>query len=97
MVATTLAIVALLALVGSVALRIHDQRQIDRIAQETHESLCAFKQDLEERVRSQEKFLRDIREGRRIPIDGITENDLELALAARRATLESLHDLTCPQ
>jgi hypothetical protein len=68
---------------------------LSRRNSEARVALCAFKANLADRERAGTKFLADVRSGARPPVQGISENDLEMSLTAQRATLKALAHLTC--
>lgn len=88
-----LAVATLTAAAIAVAVSLIVLRVVE--AGQTHRALCAFKTDLAERASSTQRFIDDIRTGRRSAIPGITISDLELTLANRQATLDSLKELDC--
>lgn len=88
--AKTLIFLALL-----MALWWNQDRGIANLARETHDSLCAFRQDLASRQRDTENYIKDVEEGRRPIIQGITLAELRQSVANRQATLDSLSELDC--
>lgn len=69
--------------------------QVDQVATQTHDALCAFKTDLAIRYANTQQFISELRHNQRRPIPGITINDLERSAAAQQSTLDSLAELQC--
>jgi hypothetical protein len=71
-------------------------RQLRTVAEQTHESLCAFKQDIENRHQSGEQYLEDHPNG--LTAHGevvITAAQIQQSLDAQSSTLKSLSGLDC--
>lgn len=81
--------------VGTSFLGTSDRERINRVSQETHAALCAFKIDLEDRVADTEEYLEAVDSGERVLPPGITRADIAETLAGRSATLDSLKGLEC--
>lgn len=64
---------------------------LEEVATETHESLCAFKMDLERRYETGIKFLGDNPDG----IPGISAEQIQNSLTNQKATLSALETLDC--
>lgn len=58
-------------------------------------ALCAFQDSARQRYTDTEKYLDDVREGRRQLIPGLTEADLVRSLRRDRDTLDSIAFLDC--
>lgn len=67
--------------------------QLRTVANETHDSLCAFKMDLERRYVTGVKFLGENPDG----IPGISGEQIQQSLTNQKATLSSLENLDCEQ
>lgn len=87
-----------LVLLAVVAVSLYVERRADRadarleaIAVETHESLCALKNDLQRRHAAGVEFLQNNPTG----IPGISAVDIQRSLENQRATLEALAGLDC--
>ncbi len=65
------------------------------VASESHSALCAFKNDLTRRHDDGERYVEDVKSGKRELIPGITIADLERSLASQESTLEALVPLHC--
>lgn len=93
-----LTIVLALVVVGTQtvreSLRKADMR-LEEIAVETHDSLCAFKQDLTRRYESGVDYIEDVKAGRRQILEGFTIPELERSVQAQKSTLNALTPLTC--
>jgi hypothetical protein len=61
----------------------------------THDSLCKFDRSLADQVNSTNKFLADVKAGRRELPKGFTLADIKGPLVRQRATLHSLEGLGC--
>lgn len=88
----------ILAMVLAVAVAIvylNSSSNIDRVATETHDALCAFKTDLATRYVNTQLFISQIRKGERPPIPGISIADLKRSADNQQATLMSLDPLEC--
>jgi hypothetical protein len=67
-----------------------------RVLTVNHEHIfCGLKQNVVGRIKSSEKYLSDIRSGKRQPIPGITPADIAVGLARDRQALEDFERLKC--
>ena len=64
-------------------------------ALQTNNTLCDFKRSIQVRYDNTVAYVTLLEEGVRRPPPGITIEDIRADLAARRATLDSLSDLSC--
>lgn len=60
-------------------------------------ALCALRADVEARVANAERYLADVKAGRREPIRGITVADIKRSLRDQRRTIDSLMILDCKE
>jgi hypothetical protein len=67
------------------------ERHLREVATETHNALCAFKDDLATRHKNGQEFLKNHPHG----IEGIPRETIKRSLEAQRDTLRALSDLTC--
>jgi hypothetical protein len=58
-------------------------------------ALCALRHNLEVRVESSEKYLRDVAAGYRRPVPGITTADINTSIKNQQATINALSNLDC--
>lgn len=65
--------------------------RLEEVATQTHDTLCAFKRDLEVRYDNGAKFLKENPEG----IPGISAAEIQRSLSNQKSTLESLSNLDC--
>lgn len=95
-VAAIFAVLSVIALGLALAFRSADQAKIDNLAQETHDALCAFKGDLEQRAASTAKILDDD-PGDPVRIFGLSvpRAQLKSNLANQERSLASLTSLEC--
>lgn len=90
-VSAAFALLAISLLAVTIAFRAADQRQLEKVARSTHDALCTFKGDLEQRYQGGRQFLIDHPEG----IPGISPADIERSLANQKSTLHALSALDC--
>jgi hypothetical protein len=64
---------------------------LEGVATETHDALCAFKTDLQKRYAAGTKFLKENPEG----IPGISAAQIKQSLSNQESTLDSLEPLDC--
>lgn len=62
---------------------------------EAERALCALRLNLEVRVADSEKYLADVRAGKREPVRGITEADIRTSIRNQRQTIDALSELDC--
>jgi len=86
-----LCVFALFLFTATLLVRLHDQREIERIARETNESLCALKEDLQDRHDSLQELLLENPDG----VLGIPRKVLQRTLEDRRSVLDALSNLQC--
>lgn len=96
-VAACVSLLAIVAIVVAVGLRAQDQNRIDELARSTNDALCDFKHNIENRVAITQQFYDDIRAGRRPPVPGISDSDLQRSIDTQRSALVSLSDLDCKE
>lgn len=58
-------------------------------------ALCSFKDDLRQRRDAGQAYLADLKSGKRVPIPGITQADIQRSIDAQTSTLNSLSGLGC--
>lgn len=75
---------------------VHDQQvKIAALAKSTNSALCSFKADLQRRIDNSQKYIDDVKAGRRQIIATITIAELETSVANQRATIRGLAMLPC--
>lgn len=72
------------------------QNEIQRIARQTHDALCAQRVKDTHDIERSRQYLADVKAGKRKPIIGITEEDILFSIADEQAKVDSLSELTCP-
>lgn len=95
--AACVSLLAFAAIFIAVVLRVQDQNRIDDLASSTHDALCTFKANIQDRLTASQQFLDQIRDGKRQPIPGISNADLQRSIDARQETLRSLSTLDCKE
>lgn len=71
------------------------QNEIQRIARQTHDALCAQRVKDTHDIERARKYLADVKAGKRKPIIGITEEDILFSIADEQAKVDSLVGLDC--
>lgn len=69
------------------------EREIRRVANQSHKALCAFKDDLQQRVSSGNAYLRTHPQG----IAGVTASEIRVSIFMEERTLHTLKALQCPK
>lgn len=90
----TVALFLVLILVTSLGwyIVIDQRNDIKEVATRTNMALCTFRDDLQQRIDSSKKFLRDHPNG----IQGITPEDIQRSIEGQQRTIDSLSILNCP-
>lgn len=68
--------------------------ELRRTVSDQHSVLCAQKINTEESIASSKKYLEDVKAGRRQPVPGITETDIQQSLARQEKFLSAFSYLT---
>lgn len=79
----------------AIVLGLGGQYRLGQQGAEAHDALCGQRLNIAQEVAFSEKYLADLRSGKRKPIPGITIADIQTALRRQRATLAAYEPLDC--